>query len=239
MKHLCTKLILVSVVFCITASAAPERKMLEQGKIWYYNYHHFEDRANGYDETLWEVNYHLEGDTVIDGRQYMKMYRWAAYDDGNGSKKYYGAFREDEEGRVYMYSDFAQGDRMVLDFSLHYDEGYFPDVTRISETIKVGSRLFRRYRYQDINPNGNTYDLGYVAVEGVGFQGNGLMFDPYAPQPDCICDYEELALVSAKDFWFEASGFLAPKEIELTEDERQLIASNNDFAFNLFRRASG
>ena len=128
---------------------------------------------------------------------------------------------------------------MVLDFSLHYDEGYFPDVTRISETIKVGSRLFRRYRYQDINPNGNTYDLGYVAVEGVGFQGNGLMFDPYAPQPDCICDYEELALVSAKDFWFEASGFLAPKEIELTEDERQLIASNNDFAFNLFRRASG
>lgn len=227
-------------VCCMTArAAAPERKMLEQGKTWCYIHHHFEDQANDYDETLWEVKYHLEGDTVIDGRQYMKMYRWAEYVDGDGSQSYYGAFREDEEGRVYMYSDYEQGDRMVLDFSLHYDQGYFPDVTRISETIKVNGRLFRRYRYQDVNPNGNTYDLGYVAVEGVGFQGDGLMFDPYAPQPDCICDYESLGYVSGRDLWFDANNFQAPKEIELTEDERQLIASNNDFAFNLFRQARG
>ena len=30
-----------------------------------------------------------------------------------------------------------------------------------------------------------------------------------------------------------------PKEIELTEDEQQLIVGNNDFAFNLFRKARG
>ena len=236
MKHL-TTLILALTVCCMTATAAaPVRKMLEQGKTWCYTYHHFEDHTTGYNESLWLVNYTLNGDTVIDGRQYMKMYR---FDERSFEKKYFGAFREDEEGRVYMYSNFEQGDRMVLDFSLHYDQGYFPDVTRISETIKVSGRLFCRYRYQNVSPDGDIYDLGYIAVEGVGFLGKGLMFDPYEPQPDCICDFESLGYVACRDFWFDAFGFQAPKVIELTEDEQQLIASNNDFAFNLFRRARG
>jgi serpin B len=36
-----------------------------------------------------------------------------------------------------------------------------------------------------------------------------------------------------------ASDFDAPKEIELAEGEQELINSNNDFAFNLFRKARG
>ena len=65
------------------------------------------------------------------------------------------------------------------------------------------------------------------------------MFDPYAEEPTCICDYEELAYVESNNFWFSASAFQAPREIELTDGERQLIANNNDFAFNLFRKARG
>jgi serpin B len=55
----------------------------------------------------------------------------------------------------------------------------------------------------------------------------------------CICDYESLSYVSCKDFYFSASDFDAPKEIELAEGEQELINSNNDFAFNLFRKARG
>jgi len=229
---------IIAVVCCMAASAAaPERKMLEQGKMWIYVYHHFEENETGYDESEWESYYQLDGDIVIDERQYMKMYRW---DDRDSNKKYYGAFREDEEGRVYMYNDSEKKDVMVLDFSLHYDEGYFPNVVRISETIKEYDQLFHRYRYKDkVGTDEKLYDLGYVAVEGIGFQGKGLIFIPYAEEPDCICDYEELAYVIGSDFWFNASAFNAPKEIELTDGERQLIASNNDFAFNLFRKARG
>lgn len=229
---------IIAVVCCIAASAeAPQRKMLEQGKMWVYVYHHFEENETGYDESGWESYYQLDGDTIIDERQYMKMYRW---DDRDSNKKYYGAFREDEEGRVYMYNDSEKKDVMVLDFSLHYDEGYFPNVVRISETIKEYDQLFHRYRYKDkVGTDEKLYDLGYVAVEGIGFQGKGLIFIPYAEEPDCICDYEELAYVIGSDFWFNASAFNAPKEIELTDGERQLIASNNDFAFNLFRKARG
>ena len=231
---------MIAVVCCMAATAAaPERKMLEQGKKWVYVYHHFEENETGYDESTWLAYYQLNGETTIDERQYMKMYRW---DERNSNKEYYGAFREDEEGRVYMYNDDEKKDDMVLDFSLHYDKGYVPDVVRITETIKENGKLFRRYRYEDkVGIDDKIYDLGYVAVEGIGFQGKGLslVFFPYAEEPDCICDYEELAYVWGKDFWFNASAFWAPKEIELTDGERQLIASNNDFAFNLFRKARG
>ena len=237
-------LLLCLSVICIAANAAvPERKMLEQEKVWVYAYHHFEARetpaADGsyYDRSEWLSYYKLEGDTVIDGRAYMKLYRW---DDRDRKHKYYGAFREDEEGTVYKYDvEGNKQDGLVLDFSLHYDRGYFPDVVRIAETIKVGGVSFRRFRYQDISPDGSKYMLPYIAIEGIGFIERGLIFDPYAPEPDCICDYESLTYVSDNHFWFSASGFQAPKEIELADGEQQLITSNNDFAFNLFRQMRG
>ena len=229
---------MIVVVFCLAArAAAPERKMLEQNKMWIYVYHHFEENETGYNESTWSAYYQLRGDTIIEEQQYMKMYRW---DDRDFNKKYCGAFREDEEGRVYRYNDGEKKDDMVLDFSLHYDKGYYPDVVRISETIKVGGQMFRRYRYEDkVVTDDKLYDLGYVAVEGVGFQGNGLIFIPYAPEPDCICDFESLVRVYGNGIYFDASAFNAPKEIELTDGEQQLIASNNNFAFNLFRKARG
>lgn len=224
----------------MTASAeAPQRKMLEQWKTWFYIYHHVEDKPGGgyFDEPLWQVYYQLDGDTVIDGRQYMKMYRWY---DLDYNKKYYAAFREDEEGRVYQYDyNGDKKDCMVIDFSLHFDDNRFPDATPIAETIKTGDNMFRRYRYQNVRPDGSTYMTSFIAVEGVGFQGKGLPYYLFEPEFDHYHDYEELSGVMGSDFWFSAAAFDAPKEIELTAGEKDLIASNNDFAFNLFRMARG
>ena len=66
-----------------------------------------------------------------------------------------------------------------------------------------------------------------------------MISNAFVPILPCICDYEELYEVSCKDFNFSASDFDAPKEIELAEGEQELINSNNDFAFNLFRKARG
>lgn len=236
-------LFLIAAVFSLTANAdVPERKMLEQGKEWTYAYHHFEwigdpdSEDYHYEEDVWRSWYWLDGDTVIDGRQYMKMYR---SDEQEFKKYYFGAFREDEEGRVYMYN--YQGDKkdfLILDFNMQYDEEGLPEFTRYAETIKEDGQLFRRHRYQHVNPGGKAYDIA-VGVEGVGFKDKGLVHYLLEDMPTCICDYEELAYVAGNDFWFPASAFLAPKEIELTDGERQLIAGNNDFAFNLFREARG
>ena len=218
-------ILFLMAAFCwMTASAeAPKRKMLEQWKTWVYVYHHVEDRLGSvYDEPRWEVYYQLEGDTVIDDRQYMKMYRQDVND-----RKYYGAFREDEEGCVYQYDYWHDKNDTKLFDPSKYVGIDTPPQTTIIETIKENGQLFRRYRYQG----------DYLSVEGVGYQHYGIVHAleiPYCPD-----DYEELAYVSGNDFFFSASGFLAPKEIELTDGEKSLIASNNDFAFNLFRRARG
>ena len=98
-------LLLTMAISCMTANAAaPKRPMLEQGKTWEYVYHQrWIDESQGsdvfvHDEPMGMVYYQLKGDTIIDGRQYMKMYR---FDEYNNKEIYYGAFREDEEGRVY------------------------------------------------------------------------------------------------------------------------------------------
>ena len=252
-------LILLSILMAATAFAqngvtktnklpTPQRKMLEQGKEWAYVYHHFEEHETsdpeyyGYDQTTWMTYYVLDGDTVIDGRQYMKMFR---SDERNSKKKYFGAFREDDEGRVYMYDYYGDGkDKKIIDFSLNFDDD--PELMLLTspdsilvENIKENGELFRRYRYGYKWADGNYHFEGDTAVEGVGFRRSGLAHYIFEPVPTCICDYESLAYVMGRDFWFDASAFDAPKEIELTEDERQLVASNNDFAFNLFRNARG
>ena len=241
-----TLLLLIAAICCLTGYAdVPKRKMLEQGKMWIYIYHHYDYESDAtienvdeyLDHEIWFSYYQIDGEVEIDGHQYMKMYRW---DDQNGEKSYYGAFREDEDGRVYMYG--YQGEKkecLILDFSLQYDYNSFPNVVPIAETIKSNGQLFRRYRYQNTPPDGSTYELGFIGVEGVGFQGAGLVHPILEDKPHCVCDYEELAYVYGDDFWFPASVFNAPKEIELTDGERQLIASNNDFAFNLFRKVRG
>ena len=244
-------LCMIAVVFCMAArAAAPQRKMLEQGKTWAYVYHHIDDTPEG---SQWMVYYTLEGDTIINELQYMKMYR---YDENDGKKIYYGAFREDEEGRVWVYERHYKAEDkaeyLIIDFNienlwLNYNK-HFGDLygenpldidATIVENIKENGHYFRRYRYARSFSNNITDNWFYVGVEGVGFQGNGIQHHIFEPIPTCICDSESLAYVIGSDFWFNASAFNAPKEIELTDGERQLIASNNDFAFNLFRKARG
>ena len=235
-------ILLLTLSVCVAAAnaAAPKRPMLEQGKRWTYVYHHFTDRESPgpdgklYDEDLWFVDYTLKGDTTINGIQYMNMYK---HDENKGKETYFGAYREDEEGRVYAADFNGEKDFKIFDLSMNFANQDRPD-TAIVETIKANGQLFHRYRYYHINPNGGIYSQ-ITAVEGVGYQGFGLVQFIYAPQPDCICDYESLAYVSGSDFWFEATDFNAPKEIELVEGEQELINSNNDFAFNLFRKARG
>ena len=233
-------LLLLTLSVCVAAAqaAAPKRPMLEQGKRWYYIYHYVAEGGHGPEFTQppyiteWMVWYTLKGDTAIGGREYMKMYR---YDEYFGKETYYGAYREDEKGRVYLYGPYNKEEYKVFDLEWA-DFEYHPD-NIIIEAIKSNGKLFNRYRYQSRRPEGDTYDV-YCSIEGVGYKDRGIIHLPW-DIPDCPEDYEELHAVSCKDFYFSASDFDAPKEIELAEGEQELINSNNDFAFNLFRKARG
>ena len=223
-------LFLIVTIACLTVNAeVPRRKMLKPGKMWIYTYHHFENE----NEDFWNSFYWLDGDTTIDGRQYMKMYRRSEMDY---DEAYYGAFREDEEGRVYMYNYIGDKQDFKM-FDTSTDIGFESPDSVITETIKENGQLFCRYQYLVRLPDGNFYERS-IAVEGVGYQKYGIVHTALV-EVDCLCDYEELADVQENSFYFSASAFLAPREIELTDCERQLIAGNNDFAFNLFRSVRG
>ena len=228
-------LFLLATICCMAASAeVPARRMLEQGKVWVYFYQSADMETTPYMECM--SYYQLDGDTVIDGRQYMKMYR---RDDRDYKKKYFGALREDEEGRVYMYDyNGDKQDHVVLDLTMQDGRDY--EVTRTAETIMADGQLFRRYRYYGTKSDGTTFDMGYAAVEGVGVRGVGMYIQP--PVDDSAyqrADYETLAYVYGNGFWFSDANFLEPKVIELSNSEQRLIASNNDFAFRLFRQVRG
>ena len=229
-------LLTLSVCVVIANATAPNRPMLEQGKTWTYIYHHYDEGETPDPDGAYKGHkmffswYTLKGDTIIDGLQYMKMYR---SDEIRGKDSYYAAYREDEEGRVYMERN--QKVIKLIDFCTPVEAVGYPSPTIypgsvIQETIKANGKLFTRYRYTDYNA---------VGVEGVGYKRHGLITNAFETILPCICDYEELYSVSCKDFNFSASNFDAPKEIELAEGEQELINSNNDFAFNLFRKARG
>ena len=221
-------------------AVAPRRPMLEQGKTWTYVYHHFEDGETLDPDGAYKGHevffsqYTLKGDTIINDFQYMKMYR---NDDVRNKKTYYNAYREDEEGRVYVAEYKGQKDFKLIDFNMtvkdvnnSYPEPYVYPESVIVETIKADGQLFRRYRYDG---------SGAIGIEGVGYKGDGLLTYAFEEKLPCICDYEELYAVSGNNFYFSASDFEAPKVIELADGEQELINSNNDFAFNLFRKARG
>jgi hypothetical protein len=192
---------------------AERRPMLEQGKTWYYTYHHYEADAHGYDDehTTWDVSYRLRGDTTIAGQQYIKMYR-----RDNKSDRYFGAYRENEEGRVYMLRALPDArEELVIDFNLNYENAWVKDVQPIAETINVYGKEFRRYKYKELP------DI--VGVEGVGFQGVGLN-SPFVEHVNCICDYEEFDYVESNGFRFTNADFIESNDYHpLLEEGKEWI----------------
>ena len=233
MKKLVTIIMLLGVSFLSYAQDVEPKKdfrpMLVEGKTWSYIYHHFEMKENltgeedyrdMFKETMWEVEYTLRGDTVIEGRQYMKMYRW---DTKTEKEYYYGVFREDERGRVWQYDyEGVKQDFMICDFTLdsYFDTDELPTI----DLVNVNQVLLQRYSRG-----------GLIGVEGVGIENKGLVHYVFEPEPDCICDYESFNSVS-EGFYFTNADFTAPRYINLSDEEKKLVDSNNDFAFNLFRK---
>lgn len=216
-------LAVLSVIFSANASFAEDNNripMLEQGKTWYYIYHHFDDTESGNpQETQYYVLYRLQGDTVINDQLYMKMYRIIKDDS-----RYYGAFREDEKGRVWQYDYLNdQKDFMLCDYTCNSYPGDM--ILSSADVIKVRGLILRRYQW-----------CGFIGVEGVGLEGKGLIHYIYEPEPDCICDYETFDFVSGGGMSFYNVEFRDPLYIDLTQDERKLVENNNTFAFNLFRK---
>ena len=190
-----------------------ERKMLEQGKTWVYNYHHFEENEEEPPtETVYPVRYTIIGDTVIDNKSYYKMYQ-----EIDNQKTYYAAYRE-EGLKVFVRYPHYDEDIIVADFEYeglydpNGDEEYDPysAIKEYIDYIEVDGIQYRRHTYYE-NDKDNKLVIG---VEGIGYTEYGLMYPSiYGPQPDCVCDFKVFSscevngkcIFTADDFYVQTT----------------------------------
>ena len=189
------------------------RKMLEQGKTWVYNYHHFEENEEEPPtETVYPVRYTIIGDTVIDNKSYYKMYQ-----EIDNQKTYYAAYRE-EGLKVFVRYPHYDEDIIVADFEYeglydpNGDEEYdlYSAIKEYIDYIEVDGIQYRRHTYYE-NDKDNKLVIG---VEGIGYTEYGLMYPSiYGPQPDCVCDFKVFSscevngkcIFTADDFYVQTT----------------------------------
>ena len=142
-------------------------KMLVEGKQWVYS--HYRDSlvydGNGipYDivKVVTKVVYTISGDTLIDDRSYVKLYRRTIYWCNRG---------ETQAERFIEYNP--------IHLNEHIMDIYMPNMTDEIDYVTVNDRLFIRHNY------GFGYSAMIVsAVEGVGYDQCGIlgMFFGFAP----------------------------------------------------------
>ena len=175
------------------------RPMLVDGRCWKYRYHHFEesegeDGHTKYDETVSDQSYYLDGDTIVGGEEWRKMYC-----EMNGKRSYAGAWTE-KDLKVYCIQPGSNEQNAELRFDFNFlpyeyssfmtplDVAYFSHV----DTISVNGELYLRHNFLERRQLAR---LSYV--EGIGGM-HGLYPFPL-PSPTCICDYEDFVGVFEGD----------------------------------------
>ena len=155
------------------------RPLLEEGKVWTYHYH-------GYNGREFNVGRIIDGDTIISGQAYKKI-----YDKVGGQYQY--ALRE-EGKKVYMVDDHYETESLLYDFSKDagdvIDELVYPLIVASVDTIDIDGVKFRRMRVQDANQPVEEWDDEMINmynfwIEGVGsecllessIRGNGNYYN--------------------------------------------------------------
>ena len=164
-------------------------KMLKEGKQWVYSRHRdselYDENGIPYDmvEVVTKVTFTINGDTLINGRHYAKLYK---QEEGQPTV-FYMALRE--EGTT-VYSCVGNEDKRLIEFnpyhfrdvqSLSYFEHY-SNIIDVVDIIYVNDRAFVRHHYKD--ESGSV--LLPVGVEGIGYEFNGILGMSYEYTP---CDY--------------------------------------------------
>ena len=170
-------------------AAAGYYPFLKEGKEWFYQHDHVE-MSEDFEQhiTTDYVSYKLKGDTVIDGKDYMKMY----FIFQNGSR-YMLAMRE-ENKQVFMRLP-GDEDKLLFDFGMQVGESYeFPhwgnnnpnDLLTLEsirkEAIRGRNLIAMKYAHEK--------DRWVTIVEGVGSTQGWKLMDQDIQYPTGAYSYD-------------------------------------------------
>ena len=180
----------------------PYHAMLKEGKMWQVKYHDVIELEDGVEFPVYEVNFVLHGDTLINGQAYFKMYR-----NSERGTQLEGCFRE--EGRkVYRHVEALDSPVLWMDFSVaagdkedcYWQGGEF--VCNLVDTISVNGHFFRRFSF-----SGTHAFSGMTWVEGVG--GEWSPVEPFGHQLNDGKKYELIACYEDGECIFRSDDFKA------------------------------
>ena len=199
-----TMLLSPSLVF----SGNIQNRMLKEGKSWIYSCHHFEERETNegviFDEEVFDVSYTIKGDTVIGGITYAKL-----MEHQKGSVKYYGGVRE-EGSTIFCVNSGTSDEYVLLEFdpSKFFAAGIYGKYDEHKEIIKVNDIYYIRHVYEPVNEHEHPRLIG---VEGIGFNGCGLVLGMEDVQPTYFGSYMSFKACYEDDkLIFSSNNFNAP-----------------------------
>lgn len=160
----------------------PYHSMINEGKNWIYQLHHFEEKGNigNYEETVSYVTFVIEGDTMITDKIYNKMYQISG-----GIKEYHSCWLE-EEKRIYVIMSKSDEPHMLYAFNIKDGNEYWLGTGSFSyldhtESFITAEIKLNCYIFNDLNDH-----EFFRWIEGIG-GNNGILY----PQPIIASQYSD------------------------------------------------
>lgn len=145
------------------------RPLVEQGKKWTYHHDTY--------QYVYDYHYTLEGDTVVAGKDCLKMYSENRY--GDGERQYEGALFE-ENKKVYCFFPYKEESSieepaLLYDFGCEVGDVFHMNaielVTQAISAVEVNGKSVNRYDFQAQQPDKDDepFVIGNLSwIEGVG-----------------------------------------------------------------------
>ncbi len=145
------------------------RPLVKQGKKWTYHHDTY--------QYVYDYHYTLEGDTVVAGKDCLKMYSENRY--GDGERQYEGALFE-ENKKVYCFFPYKEESSieepaLLYDFGCEVGDVFHMNaielVTQAISAVEVNGKSVNRYDFQAQQPDKDDepFVIGNLSwIEGVG-----------------------------------------------------------------------
>ena len=193
MKRLFWAFIVLSIQLNVFAY---ERPFLQEGKRWNFvleNVHFVDKTSDSTVVTSEHYTLFLQGDTIIEGKTYMKMYEQF---ENRGMVSYMCALAEDSNKQVYCCwngTTEAQPLYYGSPFSALEPMRYYVR----TDSILVSGKVFYRYHFSTTDLyDEDMYILWWI--DGVGSLGGPFAIDGEPEIPACACDYTIQEFVSCE-----------------------------------------
>lgn len=150
----------------------PEKiSLLKDGRTWKYHWH-----------NIMDISIYVQGDTIINGLSYKKLYAIDKRIKKDGTPEYNCAMREDDN-KLYIVRKDEDEELVAIDYSMIYqvgnrvrllnNKGVYEDCYEVSKLSSFSSQE-NNYKIAVLNDISSSFPSYYIWIEGIGYYNRGI-----------------------------------------------------------------